>query len=372
MDPERGRGGVGTHTLARREPTVGLPGSGGVVGRTRGDSMGKRIGIRFLDNVGGPRELIDLAVAAEEAGFDAFWIPNDVLRISPFPLLGAIAERTERIQIGLGSNPYTLDPSVIATFAATVDWMSGGRAILGIGMHTNDMFRWVGMDPADPLQRTKECVDIVRLLLDGEVAEYHGKEYDWDRSGYLRMKKPDRRIPIYVTPHGKDFMAMAGAIGDGAVPMITPPESAAEVVEAIHAGAIGAGRNPEDVDIIGFTWISIAEDGGVAREVMSDVVGYFGPYLDDFAIRSIGLTPEDFDPVREALKTMDPAKVRASVTPQMLRLGVLGTPDECCEQLSGIVNAGVDLISVGGPLGPDPMAAVELMGRTIVPHVHSL
>lgn len=72
--------------------------------------MGKRIGIRFLDNLGEPRDLIELAVAAEEAGFDAFWIPNDVLRLSPYPILGAISERTERIQIGLGNNPYLTDP----------------------------------------------------------------------------------------------------------------------------------------------------------------------------------------------------------------------------------------------------------------------
>lgn len=261
---------------------------------------------------------------------------------------------------------------MIATLGATIDWMSDGRVLLAVGMHSDSMLSWVGIDAADPMQRTKEAVEIIRLLLAGEVAEYHGDEYDWPATSYLRMRKPDRNVPIYIEPNGKDFMALAGAIGDGVMPMITPPESTREVVEAIHSGAVGAGRAPEDVDIMGFAWISIAEDSGIARDVMADVVGYFGPYLDDFAINSIGLTPQDFDPVREALATTDPARVRASVTPQMLKLGITGNPDECCETLSDIAAAGVDLISVGGPLGPDPMEAVKLMGKTIVPYVHSL
>ncbi len=330
-----------------------------------------RIGIRLLDNLGSARELIELAVAAEEAGFDAVWMPTDILRLNPHPLMGAVAARTSRISLGLGNNPYTTDPSVIATLIATVDELSGGRVVANIGMHTTDMFNWVGINARDYLQRTREAVEIIRLLLDGEIARYEGKEFRWPAEAFLRMRRPDRRVPLYVTPFGRDFMALSGQIGDGSVPMITPPESAAEVVAAVHGGAQQAGRPVEDVDIIGFSWISISEDGTLAREVLADVVGYFGWFLDEFALNTIGLSKDDFAPIQKALQARNPRAARDLVRPEMLRLAISGTPDECIKVVDGILDAGVSMVCVGGPLGPDPRTAIRLMGQTLVPHVHS-
>ncbi len=64
-----------------------------------------------------------------------------------------------------------------------------------------------------------------------------------------------------ICPFGPEFLALAGAIGDGALPMCTPPESAALMCQAIHAGAAAAGRDPQALDVMGFVWVSVAADG---------------------------------------------------------------------------------------------------------------
>jgi len=332
-----------------------------------------RIGLRLLDDLGSVRDLLDLAVLAEEVGFDSVWFPHDVLRQNSFPLISATAERTHRISLGLvGPNPYTLDPSEIATFIATLDELSGGRVMPSIGMHATEMFRWLGIPAGDPIQRTREAFQLVQMLLSGESAALDGEVYRWPREARLHMRLPLRTIPLYIAPFGKEFMAMSGALAAGSVPMITPPESAGDVVAAISAGAHGAGRSVEDLDIVGFCWISVAEDGSLARDTLGRIIAYFGQYLDDFALEKVGLTPESFQPLQAKLFSRDFNAVREMVTPDMLRLGIAGTPDHCGDRIMEMAKAGVNHVCVGGPLGPEPRRAVQLMGETIVPRLHSL
>ena len=95
------------------------------------------IGIRLIGYLGNSRELIRLAKLAENAGFDSVWFPHDTFMHNTWVLTTAAAEATSRIRIGtVGTNPYTTNPCEIATYAATLDDLSGGRLILGVGLHT--------------------------------------------------------------------------------------------------------------------------------------------------------------------------------------------------------------------------------------------
>ena len=196
-----------------------------------------KFGIRLIDYVGTPRELIDLSVQAEKAGFDCVWFPHDTFMRNTWVTTAAVAEHTSTIEIGtVGVNPFTTNPAEIATYIATLDELSGGRAILGLGLHTEAMVQWTGIDTSDYVERTADAVTIIRRLLAGEVVDIDTPAFQWTDQCYLRFEPLRADIPIYVCAFGEEYLELSGRLGDGALPMITPPESASYMVPPIQRG----------------------------------------------------------------------------------------------------------------------------------------
>ena len=330
--------------------------------------MNIRFGLRLIEYVGDSRELIHLATLAEAAGFDSVWFPHDPFMRSTWVLTTGTAMATSRIEIGsVGTNPYTTGPSEIATYAATLDELSQGRFILGLGLHTQQMVEWTGWDASNYQVRTREAADMIRRLLRGEVVEHHSEEFDWSEQCYLRFKPWRADLPIYVCAFGEDYLAMSGAIGDGSLPMITPPESASYMVPAIRRGlAQNAAR--DNFVISGCAWLSLSETRRAAAENMRKMVAYFGPYLEDPALATVGLSGADFEPVASLVNAGRYEEAYGQVTEPMLRLGIVGTPDDVVQQIEALADVGVNEVNLGGPLGPDPAAAIRLMGERVIPH----
>ena len=331
-----------------------------------------KFGIRLIGYLGTIHELVRLAVLAEKAGFDYVWFPHDTFMANTWVITSAVAAHTSRIQIGsVGTNPYTTTPSEVATYIATLDELSHGRAVLGLGLHTEKMVEWTGISASDCMVRTREAVDIIRALLRGEVVAYQGEAFHWTGQCYLRFKPYRAAVPIYVCAFGAEYLAMSGAIGDGSLPMITPPESAAYMVKEITAGARAAGRNPADVDIAGCGWLSLAENRGEATEVLRKMISYFGPYLEAPALATIGLVPEDFRGISELVEAGKYDEAAAQVTDQMTDLAIRGTPQDVIRRIESIAAMGITQVSLGGPLGPDPAEAIRLMGEKVMPYFRS-
>ena len=156
------------------------------------------------------------------------------------------------------------------------------------------MVEWTGIDTTDVIQRTREAVEIIRRLLRGEVVNYTGQAFQWSEQCYLRFTPLRSEIPIYVAAFGEDYLEMAGTVGDGALPMITPPQSAPRMVAPIRRGAEQTGRDFSQFVVSGCTWLSLSETVQAAADIMRNMVAYFGPYLEDGALRAVGLTAADF------------------------------------------------------------------------------
>lgn len=328
-----------------------------------------RFGIRLIEYLGSTRELLQLAVRAEVAGVDSVWFPHDTFMRNTWVLTSAAATLTTRVQLGgVGVNPYTNDPCEIATYAATLDELSGGRCILGLGMHTGEMVQWTGIDTSDYLQRTREAVDLVRRLLRGEVAANPGPRFRWSEQCYLRFRPLRADIPIYVSAFGADFQELSGEIGDGSQPMITPPQSARLSVQPIERGVARAGRARAHFVISGCGWLSLSADRRAAADRMRDMVSYFGPYLEDEALATVGLRHADFASIKACIDRRDYEGAKALVTDDMLKLGIVGTPKEVISQIEALGADGLDEIGLGGPLGPDPQTAIDLLGREVIPY----
>ena len=318
-----------------------------------------RFGLRLVQHVGPARELVRLAAIADEVGFDAVWFPHDPFMKHAWVMAAAVAEHTTRVQIGpVQTTPYLNEPSEAATFLATLDELSGGRAVLGYGLHTDEMVGWYGFDVSDRVERVRESVEAVRRLLRGETVRD-----EW----YLRFEPVRPDPPIYVTPFGRDLLELSGEIGDGSLPLVMPPEAAPSVVEAIHAGARRARRDPAEVDIAACVWLSVSADGAAATVSLRPIIAYFAPYFLDEQLAAAGLTRDDFEPVRRALAAADYERAAAGVTDDMLRLAIVGTPDDVVLAIEELEAAGVTQVSLGGPLGPDPAEAIRLVGRRVIP-----
>jgi len=331
-----------------------------------------KFGLRLIEYVGSPRQLVELAVLAEKVGFDSVWFPHDPFMRHTWVMMAAVAEHTDRIQIGtVGTNPYTTDPSEIASFIATLDDLSKGRSILGLGLHTRDMVGWTGHDATEVIERTRQSVEMIRALFAGEVVARETSEFSWSDQCYLRFEPYRREIPIYVAGFGPEYMTLSGEIGNGSLPMITPPESSAYMSAPILAGATAAGRKAEAVDICGCAWLSLSADGSGTQDLLRPMAAYFGPYLEDGAMATIGLSRADFSDIRGHIDNARYDAAQAAVGGNMFKLGLAGSPQDIIPRIEAAAEMGVTHINLGGPIGPDPAEAVRLMGERVIPQFKS-
>lgn len=328
-----------------------------------------RFGIRLLQHLGDSRELLRLAELADRADFDQIWFPHDAFMRNTWAVTSAASLRTERATIAsIATNPYTTDPSEIATYLATLDELSRGRAAIGLGMHTREMVEWTGIDTEDYLERTREAVHLVRTLLRGEKAEYEGSAYEWSDQCYLRFQPQRREVPIYVAAFGPEYLALSGEIGDGSLPMITPPESAPHMVRQVRRGLKGVDRDDADFDLAGCAWLSLAEQRDAAENSLRPIVAYFGPYFERDALAKIDLTPGDFSRIKRLVAEGEYDAAAEAVTEPMLDLAIVGTPLDVIGRIEWLEEQGLTQVNLGGPLGPEPAEAIRLMGEEVIPH----
>lgn len=305
-------------------------------------------------------EFVDLCVTAEDLGFDQVWVSNDLYLRSAAVMLTAAAAATSRVGLGVGiMNPYSMDPAEIAMMAATLQEFSGGRFALGLGAGAAEFLAWAGLTQTRPLARTRQALLTIRALVRGE------RDGGPDSLSYLRFTGHD--VPIYLGAMSPRMLALTGELADGALPLLYPPEHYPVAAQQILTAARQAGRNEQDIDLAACIWVSVDPDGDAARWAMAEKIAYYGASFAPYLLERAGLSLEDFRPVQAALATDGITAATRLITPQMLRLGIAGTPDEVIERCRSLMTAGVRHLSFGPPLGPDLQAAVRTLGRTVLP-----
>ena len=328
-----------------------------------------RFGIRLIDDLGDPNEIVALALLAEEVGFDVLLFPHSPFRTNSWVLNSVVAGKTSRIELSAGGPLRTTDPSEIATYIATLDHISQGRVTLRMGAHNFHTLTWIGVDhEADTvIQRVREASEIIRRLIRGERVAYDGQIYKWTDGAYLRFKPYRTEIPISISPIGEPLLELSGEIGDGSHPMVTPPQSAELIMSSIRRGLERSADPGRPFDAAAYVWMAISEDGDQARALLADIVSYYGLSLDPRALATIGMTLEDFRPAFDLRIAGDLQGARAAVTPAMLQTGIAGTPEECIRQLSVIADAGFNHVNIGGAIGADPAEAMRLIAQRVMP-----
>jgi 5,10-methylenetetrahydromethanopterin reductase len=291
------------------------------------------------------RRVGDLAAAAERMGIDALWLIDSQLVMRDAYLgLSTAALRTSHLKLGPGvTNPYTRHPTVTANTIATLDELSGGRALLGSGAGDSSLFP-LGMKPAS-IKDMRAWLHQIRGLLAGDAVELGDSKI---------TLKTGRSVPIFLAASQPRMLRLAGELADGVILMgIASPELIQQQLTHLREGMSSAGRPEGSVFVDYWATISIRQDIGEAtREVRSWASAQarwvsrwdsLPPSLERFRVEA-----------DEAARSYDfgshlsvNANHATVVSDEFARLAaVVGDQTECLRRLRAIAALGLDRITL--------------------------
>ena len=302
-----------------------------------------KIDIEFNSGAQLPMDAIpELARQAEAHGFDCAW-GGEANNKDPTVMLSAIAAVTRQLKVGsaiyhiLGRTPATL-----ALQAMGLDELTGGRFLLGIGSSNPTIAKWHGQTFDHPLGRVREYIEIVRAAMRGEKLAFDGK-YFTAQNFKMAFKPSGRTLPIYLAAFGSQMTRLAGRIADGVVINMANPTEIRRIADEVRAGAMEAGKDPAQMEIICKIRCSIAPNYDTAREALSHALTYYAlaDYYRDLLGR-MGFASE-VEAMRGAWKSGGFHAARKLVSDRMfasLPLVAATSAQQVVEQIKPYVEAG--------------------------------
>jgi probable F420-dependent oxidoreductase len=293
------------------------------------------------------QRLVELIALAEKNGFDYAWTyDSHVLWQEPYPLLTLAATSTERIKLGLNvTNPGTREPTVTASAFATLQDVSGGRMICGIG-RGDSARRVIGQQPVSVAEFERAC-RAIRELMNGARIEWNGTEIE------LLWAKNRPRIPLYVAGYGPRVLAVAGRVADGVIIQLADPEIIEWIVGQVRTAAEQAGRDPGEIAVMACAPAHVSDDLADAREqvrwfpamVSNHVMDLLSKYDRSQLPRSLTSYVEQWQ--RDRYDYSEHSRVGARhgefVSDETCdRFCILGPPEAHVEKLRRLEAAGVD------------------------------
>lgn len=298
-------------------------------------------------------QILGLARQADERGFDGVFMVEEA-GYNSLVALGAVATVTRRAQVGSSiCSIYTRSAPIYAMAVNTLNDLSGGRALLGLGTSPPYFVRhWHDVPWERPVGRIKDYVHIIRAILSGEKVDYAGKAVS-SRDFQLSVNPPGNRIPIYVGAIGPQMVRAAGEVADGVLlsPLVSE-EYLAFAIERLREGAESAGRDYREIEIGAPIITTVDEDEGRALETARGMVAYFAVvYYYDFLFDLAG-----YGEVRREVARVNKERgfmeaIRLVPDGLIRKLSIVGTPAQCRQRLEELRAAGLELAILNAP-GP--------------------
>lgn len=208
---------------------------------------------------------IRLGAAADVAGIDSLWLLEDPDGWDAFAVLGAIARQTDHLRLGTGVvNPYYRHPAQIAASITTLDWLSDGRAFLGLGRGQTEWYeRALGMEIGSPTKRLVETMGLLRQWWGPGMAASSPEDMsEMNVRGWERTIRPvQAHVPIYLAAVGPKAMGVAAEHTDGVIfNDLTSFEFMREQIAHVKEIAAAAGRAPEQLTFNARCQVTITDD----------------------------------------------------------------------------------------------------------------
>ncbi len=302
----------------------------------------------------GPSErsrYLDQAVIAEEAGIDTVFVAEAWGR-DAFTTLTLLADRTKKANLGTAIvNYYSRTPAALAQHFATLDELSGGRMVIGLGASSANVIEHFHGVPFQPtLTRMRETVEIINRLIAAEPLHYHGKVFDLDRGFTLRFDPVRPHIPVYIASFRPRALKVVAEIADGWMPRMIPIDRLEEQISAFRAQVVAAGREANAVTVMAPGRVAVVKDVEKQRQSARETLAFYVARMGDFYYQQLSDMgyDEDCNAIRAAWKNGGSQAGYASVSDRLLdSLWCITTSvDEARERLQQQEAAGVDMHSV--------------------------
>lgn len=224
-----------------------------------------RLGIQFQPAIP-PPQLLALAQKADDLGYDSFGVTDSSLGNEPFSMLGAMAVATRRIRLVTSvASIFHRHPVTLASAARTIDDLSGGRMVLGLGTSHAEMMGRLGVVWQTPLTAMGEAIALIDRLLSGERVNYQGRHFHVQAQ---LVPRPLRRVAIMIGAVQPRMLHLAGAVADGVILNHLTHDFAPEAIEQVRQGARDAGRDPRDVEILCSVHTAVVANRDEARRAL--------------------------------------------------------------------------------------------------------
>jgi F420-dependent oxidoreductase-like protein len=301
---------------------------------------------------------LELAREAERVGVDSVWVP-EFWAYDAFTPLAAIAARTERVRLATGiAQLGARTPAMLAMSAMSLQHISGGRFILGIGTSGPQVMEgWHGVGFSRPVRRTRETIEIIRMVTAGERLTYAGEVYRLPLPGsegaVIRSRAEPAFVPIYIAALGPANLALTGELADGWIGNSFFTGSSEVFFGPLGAAARRAGRSLSDLDLVVAVSAEFTEDVEAAgRRHAAGYAFTFGAmgsrssnfYNNAFARQGFG---DDVAEVQRLWAAGDRATAAARVPIEIgLGTNLIGPPDVIRDRLRAYRDCGVTTLRV--------------------------
>ena len=261
--------------------------------------------------------ILQAARVADEKGFGTVWKGESNSR-DPVAILPAIAAVTKRVRVGTAViHIYARTPVETGIYAATMDELSNGRFVLGLGVANETLASWHGLKASHPLKRAEEYIGIVRKVFAAERLQLQGEYYS-SSNFKLEFKPPGTHLQIILAALGPKMGQLAGRVADGAILNMADPGRIAFVKENLGIGAKEAGRDPKSLEIVAKVRVSLNDDLEKSKDALKKVVTFYSlamHYRDMLAEMGLG---EEVKKIQETYKASGFRVAAKAVTDDML------------------------------------------------------
>lgn len=307
-----------------------------------------RLGMVLYHGIDSGPELKEYGRLAEESGFESLWVTERYFHEETFSLLGFLAAATQRIKLGVGVvNPYTRNPALLAMASATLDRLSGGRFLLGLGRSDKPVIEEkIGISYGNSRATLEEAVAHIRSLLSGGRVTAPAGRFKLN-GARLATTPVQQKLPIYLAAIGAKGLRLAGAVADGVLlNAYVPPAYVRYAVEEVRTAAKAAGRDPQAIDIACMLVVRLTDDPDSLRPTLKQRIVRLldEPYVGEILLEKGGFDPTILKPLRATMQKNGEKAAVGFINDAMVEAFYLvGSAAQCTARIAEYRQAGVDL-----------------------------
>jgi len=282
-------------------------------------------------------EILECSKILSKYNTDSIWIP-ETWGMEGTAMLTAVSQIVKNSKIGSSIiNIYSRTPSLIAMSAATLDTLSNGRLILGLGTSSEPIVQeWHGLKFSQPVQRMRECVEIIRFIISGNKVNYDGKLFHI-KNFTLLIKPPRKKIPIYLAAINQKMVELTWDVADGVIFYLRPISELQNTIQKM--------QSKRKIDVSSQLITCMSEDEDQAIERAKKTLAFYvsvGKIYREFLAKN-GFAKEIHDIYDEYKKSGLRTNYKLVSKNLLDSLTIYGTPEDCKKKLDKFVKTGVSL-----------------------------